>query len=493
MKPQNQVGDIFKKCLYKLVDLEVGLMTILYRKVSPRDFVRVCEGMKKAFEASKSALMEDQDNNPPEELVSILEDIRDGFCHAKDILNNVDLASAKDSKFESLFLDWSFAPKVEEKKNDIKNFEKKFEEHKKEICKELKVNSFSYSTVSGLEYLVEVKHDVAKSVPTSWTKVNNTKQVVRYRTPFVISNLPKLQYLRECLTDECKLTWTNFLSAFVDKFNHFQLSVKRLAELDCLIALAQISNGNGFCRPTFTTDEQIIQVTEGRNIVLQSLLSEDKQYVPNDINLGKTSNGPSSVLILTGPNMGGKSCYLRQVALIPILAQIGCYVPAQSAHLSIFDSVFVRMGARDDMLAGKSTLMVEADDAALILRKSTSKSLVLMDELGRGTSTSDGCAIAQSVLKHLAVRIKCLTIFITHFRQVAEDAENEMKEVVANMHMGYLDNVDAKNNRVCFLFKLAEGICDSSFGMNVARMAGIEENVVEKAKKIADIFKDTEN
>jgi DNA mismatch repair protein MSH3 len=336
-----------------------------------------------------------------------------------------------------------------------------------------------------LEYLVEVKHNLVCKVPDSWGKISNTKQVARFRTPFVVSTLPHLTYAREGLGRECKKAWLAFLDEFNGRFGHYQLGAKRVAELDCLLSLAELAREEGFCRPELLSADEpaAVHLWQARNVVVERLLPADRQFVPNDIHLG--GDRPRAML-LTGPNMGGKSCLLRTVALTSILAQIGSFVPAARARLSVIDAIHVRTGARDDIFAKKSTLMVEMEEASFVLATASARSLVLMDELGRGTSTSDGTVIARSVLRFLARSIGCLIIFVTHFKALtALAADPGLGSLVANWHMGYARDSKSGHDDVLLLYRLGEGASESSFGLNVARAAGLPEAVLQMAAGIA--------
>ncbi len=263
-----------------------------------------------------------------------------------------------------------------------------------------------------------------------------------------------------------------------------QLAAQLVAELDCLLSLAEVSSAPGFVRPVFDEQDQQIHIVGGRNLIVESLLPAGKVYVPNDVALGVKS-GPLS-MVLTGPNMGGKSCLLKQVGLTTIMAQIGCFVPAESAKLPIFDQLFVRVGARDDIFTNKSTLMVELEEASTVLAKATNRSLVLLDELGRGTSTCDGSAVAKAVLRWLSVRIRCLTIFVTHYREVTELQEELGAPAVSNMHMGYVREEEvAQDSAVLFLYKLRKGRSEGSFAFQVAKMAGLDGHIITLAKEVA--------
>ena len=315
--------------------------------------------------------------------------------------------------------------------------------------------------------MIEVQKST--NVPSTWSRVNATQKVHRYRTPYILDQLPKIQYMRENLDKEAKKAWIEYLKNSITDLRSLLNITKCWATLDVLVSLALISQKEGFCRPKFSSNE--FKVLNSRNLVIEEALSTQPgcQYVANDIDLNQ-----GQVLVLTGPNMGGKSSYLRQVATTAILAQIGSFVPASEATLPIFDAIYMRMGARDEMFHGKSTLFVELEETSTILNNATKKSLVLLDELGRGTSTHDGTAIAQSVVKYLRSKIQCWTLFVTHFKSIFGDI---------NAHMGYLSDEE-----VLFLYKLQSGQCSNSFGVNVGKLADIPKDILDKSENIAECF-----
>ena len=258
-----------------------------------------------------------------------------------------------------------------------------------------------------------------------------------------------------------------------------------------------MSKQEGFCRPKFVNKDEhrIFRIKDGRNIIVDSSISMQPglQYVPNDIDLDASK---TRGLVLTGPNMGGKSCYLRQIGMAALMGQIGCFVAGQEAILPIFDAIYIRIGARDDLWTGRSTLKVELDEACVMLENATENSLVLIDELGRGTSTHDGRAIAKAVLKKLLQK-KCFVIFVTHFKSLTLLLEIKTG-VLVNGHMNYqvpdrdIEDVDSESDdrkplrcKVLLLYKLCPGPSESSFGTNVARLAGLPESIVNHATKLA--------
>jgi DNA mismatch repair protein MSH3 len=230
------------------------------------------------------------------------------------------------------------------------------------------------------------------------------------------------------------------------------------------------------------TDTNEITVVGGRHPMVEQLLISD--YIPNDTSLSSETRA----LLITGPNMGGKSSYVRQVALICIMAQIGSYVPATSARLGMLDAVFTRMGAFDNMLSGESTFMVELSETSDILKQATPRSLVILDELGRGTSTHDGVAIAHAVLEHVVREIKCLTLFITHYQTLASVSRGFPNNELRNVHMRFVEvdrpgESDEEQNEqdITFLFQVGDGVAHRSYGLNVARLARVPRPVLDLA------------
>lgn len=247
-----------------------------------------------------------------------------------------------------------------------------------------------------------------------------------------------------------------------------------LATIDALYALADISSENGYVRPTFHTTHEI-HMEEARHPILDRMMKSSR-YVSNDLHMGEDHD----VLIITGPNMGGKSTYMRQTALLVIMAQIGCFVPARKAEMPIFDQIFTRIGASDDIMSGQSTFMVEMIEANNALQNATSSSLILFDEIGRGTSTYDGMALAQAMIEYIMRNIKAKTLFSTHYHELTELEEHNSS--IHNVHV----DVHEEDEKVTFLYRVVEGKADKSYGINVARLAHLPISVLDRAKQILD-------
>ncbi|TGZ85655.1 mismatch repair MSH3 [Ascodesmis nigricans] len=473
-----------KELLSKIsYDLEKGLIRIYYGKCTRPELLAILQAMNRvafAFQpvdepeqvGFKSALLNS--------CIASLPRIRDDVAGFLDVFSHP--AAAKDDKYD--FFKGSDDEEYEainEQKLGIAAVEADLEEHKTEIASVLKLKKPIYVTVSGIEYLVEVPNDKTSlsRVPASWIKISGTKKLSRFHTPTVIRLLRERDQHKESLSLCCDQAFSRFLSRISTFYQPLRDTVYSLATLDCLLSLAAVSRQPGYSKPTFlhtsATSGIEIDIIDGRHPMVELLLPDT--YIPNSTRIS-SSQGPQSLLI-TGPNMGGKSSYVRQTALICILAQIGSYVPAASARLSLLDAVFTRMGAFDNMITGESTFMVELSETSDILKSATQRSLVILDELGRGTSTHDGVAIAHAVLDYVVNKIKCACLFVTHYPLLAR-FEERYKGVVANRHMTFWEDGE---ERVTFLYKVGEGVAHRSYGLNVARLAGLPGSVLESARE----------
>ena len=255
---------------------------------------------------------------------------------------------------------------------------------------------------------------------------------------------------------------------------------KKISEIDVLSAFSIVAEKNSYVRPKLNT-ENIIKVIDGRHPVVEKVMKSE--YVPNDIIMDKKT----SIILITGPNMAGKSTYMRQLGIISIMAQIGCFVPAREATLPIFDKIFTRIGASDDLVSGESTFMVEMTEAANAIKNSTKNSLILFDELGRGTATFDGMSLAQAILEYINNKIGCKTLFSTHYHELTdlEVTLNKLK----NMHV----SASEKDGKITFLHKIKDGSIDKSYGINVAKLANLPEEVTDRASEILSVYERKES
>lgn len=257
-----------------------------------------------------------------------------------------------------------------------------------------------------------------------------------------------------------------------DKTTLIQRLANNIALIDVLTSLAEVSSANNFVRPKFNFDRRI-NIVEGRHPVIEKVL-KDKHYVPNDVVL----NSDIDILLITGPNMGGKSTYMRELAVIVVMAQIGCFVPAKEADLMVFDQIFTRIGASDDLVSGQSTFMVEMNETNNALRHATENSLLIFDEIGRGTATFDGMALAQAIIEYITARIHAKTLFSTHYHELTK-LDEELTSL-KNVHVCVKENEDT----ITFLYKVSDGTMNKSYGINVARLAHLPDELLSRAKEI---------
>ena len=322
-------------------------------------------------------------------------------------------------------------------------------------------------------YFIEITTSHLAKVPGDYTRKQTMSNGERYITPALKEMENKVLGAEE---RSKQLELELFLEVRARVLTHLpklQETAAAVAGIDVLCALAEVAQYHRHCRPDLNTGNGFF-ISNGRHPVLEQTLT-DAKFVPNDTELDPDT---ARLQILTGPNMAGKSTYIRQIALIAVMAQIGAYVPAESATLGLVDRIFCRVGASDDLSRGQSTFMVEMSETALILNHATDRSLVILDEIGRGTATFDGLSIAWAVAEHLHDTIGCRTLFATHYHELTDLANN--KQAVANYNVA----VREWNEEIIFLHKILPGAADKSYGIQVARLAGLPKVVVERAKSI---------
>ena len=342
----------------------------------------------------------------------------------------------------------------------------------------------SYNNVFG--YYIEVRNTHKDKVPEEWIRKQTLTNAERYITQELKEYEEKILGAEEkILAIESRL-FSELVQATTLHISEMQRNATMLAQMDCLISFATVAKDNKYIRPVLD-DSLSLYIEEGRHPVIEKQLPPGEEYITNTLQL---DNEKEQIMIITGPNMAGKSALLRQTALITIMAQIGCFVPAQSARIGIVDKVFTRVGASDNISLGESTFMVEMNEAAYILNNISERSLVLFDELGRGTSTYDGISIAWAIVEyiHENERAKAKTLFATHYHELNE-MEKEFSRIV-----NYNVSVKEVDNKVVFLRKLARGGSEHSFGIHVAKMAGMPRNIVSRADEILkELEKGSEN
>ena len=328
-----------------------------------------------------------------------------------------------------------------------------------------------YNAVFG--YFIEITNSHLEKAPPEYTRKQTMSNAERYITPELKEVENKILGADERLR---VLEYQEFLSLRETVLEHLtaiQETAGALAEIDVLAAFAETARLFGYCRP-FLNETRNLVIRNGRHPVLDQNIGEEK-FVPNDSDLNAETN---RFMLITGPNMAGKSTYIRQVALITLMAQIGSFVPAESAEIGLVDRIFTRVGASDDIAKGQSTFMVEMTETALIANHATEQSLVILDEIGRGTATYDGLSIAWSVVEHLHDKIRCRTLFATHYHELTQLAAS--RPALNNYNIA----VREWNEQIIFLRQIVPGAADKSYGIQVARLAGLPDSIIARAKEI---------
>jgi DNA mismatch repair protein MutS len=333
--------------------------------------------------------------------------------------------------------------------------------------KSLKVG---YNKVFG--YYIEISHAHAAAVPEEYIRKQTLVNAERYITPELKECEARILQAEERISSVERKIFGELLETLGREGDRMATTAGALALLDVYRALADVASQHGYVRPE-VADDDLLEIVGGRHPVVEVTL-EEEGFIPNDCSL---DCGDRQVILITGPNMGGKSTYLRQVALIALMAQVGSFVPADSAHIGIVDRIFTRVGAQDDIASGQSTFMVEMVETANILNHATRRSLLLLDEVGRGTSTYDGLAIARAVVEHVHDRIGARTLFATHYHELTALADRYPRIHNANVAVAE----DGAN--VVFLHRVVPGGADRSYGIHVGRLAGLPRSVTDRAEE----------
>ena len=331
----------------------------------------------------------------------------------------------------------------------------------------------SFNNVFG--YYIEVRNTYKDRVPENWIRKQTLVSAERYITPELKEYEIQILGAEERIASIEFRIFNDLVTAVGEYVNAIQADASAIAQLDCLLSFARVSVANKYNRPVIN-DELVIDIKDGRHPVIERQLPDSEPYIANNVLL---DNDGQQIIIITGPNMAGKSALLRQTALIVLMAQIGCFVPAQSATIGVVDKIFTRVGASDNISAGESTFMVEMNEAASILNNLSERSLVLFDELGRGTSTYDGISIAWAIVEYIhESKYRAKTLFATHYHEL-----NAMEKTFERIR-NYNVSVKEVDKQVIFLRKLVRGGSEHSFGIHVAKMAGMPLSIVRRAEEI---------
>ena len=467
---QPDFKELIEEQLHLIGDLERIISKVAVGRVSPREVVALKVALQ-AIEPIKEACM-DADNASLNHIggqLDICRAIRDRID--KEINNDPPLLINKGSVIKS-----GVNAELDELRQIAysgKDYLLKVQQRESEQTgiPSLKIG---YNNVFG--YYIEVRNVHKDKVPQEWIRKQTLVNAERYITQEL------KEYEEKILGAEDKILVleTQLYTELVQSLNEFisaiQIDANQIARLDCLLSFATAARENNYIRPVISDDE-VLEIRQGRHPVIEKQLPIGEKYIANDVMLDSSTQ---QIIIITGPNMAGKSALLRQTALITLMAQIGSFVPAESAHIGLVDKIFTRVGASDNISVGESTFMVEMNEAADILNNLSSRSLVLFDELGRGTSTYDGISIAWAIVEyiHEHPRAKARTLFATHYHEL-----NEMEKSFKRIK-NYNVSVKEVDNKVIFLRKLERGGSEHSFGIHVAKMAGMPKSIVKRADDI---------
>ncbi|MCK9574983.1 MAG: DNA mismatch repair protein MutS [Clostridia bacterium] len=455
-----------KQLLSKVSDIERLSGKIAYGNVNPRD----CIALKNSLEIlpNLKSVLENFDSQIFCEINSNILDFSETVNLISSAINDDPPALLKDGGY----IKAGYSNELDEIKSastDGKNWivALENEERTQTGIKNLKI---SYNRIFG--YYIEVLNSQRELVPYRYQRKQTVANAERYITQELKAMEEKILGAEEkSLKLELQL-FEDLRAKLLQKVSDLQITASQIALLDTLYSFATVSVKNNYVRPIMTAEN--IKIVNGRHAVVEALL-KDEQFVPNDTELNNTDN---RIMVITGPNMAGKSTYMRQVALIVLMAHIGCFVPADYAEIALTDRIFTRVGASDNLAFGQSTFMVEMTEVANILHNATSKSLLILDEIGRGTSTLDGLSIAWAVIDYVAKHINAKTLFATHYHELTE--LEGMLDGVKN----YRINVKDLGGTIAFLRKIVRGGTNKSFGIEVAALAGLPNEVILNAKKI---------
>ena len=459
--------DLIEEQLHRVGDLERILSKVAVGRVNPREMVALKVALQ-AVEPVKQACTE-ADNaslNRIGEQLNICRSIRDRI--EKEINNDPPLLVNKGGVMKQ-----GVSAELDELRGIAysgKDYLLQIQQRESEQTgiPSLKIG---YNNVFG--YYIEVRNTHKDKVPPEWVRKQTLANAERYITQELKEYEEKILGAEDkILVLEAQL-YAELVQAVGEFIPAIQLNANQLARLDCLLSFATVARENNYIRPVLA-DDDVIDIRQGRHPVIEKQLPVGEKYIANDVMLDSRTQ---QVIIITGPNMAGKSALLRQTALITLMAQIGCFVPAESAHIGLVDKIFTRVGASDNISVGESTFMVEMNEAADILNNLSPRSLVLFDELGRGTSTYDGISIAWAIVEyiHEHPKAKARTLFATHYHEL-----NEMEKTFKRIK-NYNVAVKEVNNKVIFLRKLERGGSEHSFGIHVAKMAGMPKSIVKRA------------
>ncbi|GAB1317668.1 DNA mismatch repair protein msh6 [Madurella fahalii] len=461
----------FSSQMAKMPDLERLISRIHAGACRPEDFVRVLEGFEQIDHTMGLLSAFGGGNSLVDKLIASMPNLKEPLGYWETAF---DRKKARDEKV--LIPEKGIEEDFDNSQEELQRIKDDLHALLEEQKTALKCKTVKFTDVGKEIYQIEVPKNV--KVPASWRQMSATTAVKRYYFRDLENLVRELQEAEETHSQIVKDVASRFFQRFDIDYEVWLQAIRIISQLDCLISLAKSSSALGVpsCRPQFVDDERsVVQFKELRHPCMINTVTD---FIPNDISLG---GDEAKINLLTGANAAGKSTILRMSCIAVIMAQIGCYVPAASALLTPVDRIMSRLGANDNIFAAQSTFFVELSETKKILSEATPRSLVILDELGRGTSSYDGVAVAQAVLHHVASHIGCVGFFATHYHSLATEFENHPEIRPRRMQI----QVDEGQKRVTFLYRLEDGVAEGSFGMHCAAMCGIPARVIERAEVAA--------
>lgn len=459
--------DKIEKILREVYDIERLVVKISNESINPRELYSLKSTIENANKIK--VILENQDNN-------YLKLLSKEFINLSDVYDEIDKVLIENPPVvieENRIIKEGYSSELDdlfkiatEGKNWLLDFEEK--ERNRTGIKKLKVK---HNKILG--YFIEVTKSFLDQVPEDYIRKQTLVGSERFFSMELKDMEGKLLGSKERALSMQSEIYNNLKDFIGKEIYRIQILADKLSKLDSLLSLAKVSNLNNYVRPKFN-NEGYIEIKAGRHPIVESYM-KDEFFVPNDTYIDTKNN---MIHIITGPNMAGKSTYMRQVALITIMAHIGCFVPCDSCNISLVDRIFTRIGASDNLAMGQSTFMVEMQEVADIIQNASSSSLLILDEVGRGTSTFDGLAIANAIIEYIAENIKAKTLFATHYHELVH--LEDKYDSIENLTIA----VDRQEDDIIFLRKIIKGFTNNSYGIDVAKLAGIDDRIINRAKDV---------
>jgi DNA mismatch repair protein MutS len=467
-----------RRALEGVLDIERLLSRVTLETANPRDVLALCASLNRTplIRAALFRLLKDGRPSRLQELHGLLDELADLRERIeKTIVPEPPVTLADGGVIQ---------PRVDAELDELRNLSRNSKQYIAQIEERERrrtgIGSLKVKFNSVFGYYIEISKANLHHAPPDYERKQTLVNAERFTTPELKEYEAKVLDAQEKIVEIERRLFAEMRTAIAAEARRIRQTSLALAEVDVLASLASIAQNRGYCRPKFSDDanagEDELEIIDGRHPVLEQsdLTGSNERFVPNDLYLNSSSH---SILLITGPNMGGKSTYLRQTALIVLMAQMGGFVPARSARLPVVDRIFTRIGASDNLARGRSTFMVEMTETAAILNTATPRSLILLDEIGRGTATYDGLAIAWAVIEYIHSTSRAKTLFATHYHELTE---LERLEGVKNFHVSVKENAGG----IVFLRKVEPGPADRSYGIEVAKLAGLPSEVVVRAREV---------